>query len=116
MSWRMTRGMTKRAPFLIVVGILAVILAIVCFSMDVGNTSLAYSYGGDAYTGIQNAAAQTANNVLYLAKIARFGFSSVLLVLGLGMIATGSRASVDNADKSIVHEDPTKAQQELPDL
>ncbi len=45
MSWRMTRGMTKRAPFLIVVGILAVILAIVCFSMDVGNTSLAYSYG-----------------------------------------------------------------------
>ena len=108
--------MTKRSSFMIVVGILAIILAIVCFSMDVGNTSLGYSYGGDAYTGIQNASAQTANNIFYLTRIARFGFSSILLVLGLGMIATGSRASVDNADKSIVHEDPTKAQQELPDL
>lgn len=108
--------MTKRSSFMVVVGILAIILAVVCFSMDVGNTSLGYSYGGDAYTGIQNATAQTANNILYLAKIARFGFSSVLLVLGLGMIAAGSRASVDNTDKSIEHEDPKKAQQELPDL
>ena len=108
--------MTKRSSFMVVVGILAIILAVVCFSMDVGNTSLGYSYGGDAYTGIQNATAQTANNILYLAKISRFGFGSVLLVLGLGMIAAGSRASEDNADKIITPEDPKKVQQELPDL
>ena len=108
--------MTKRSPFMIVVGILAIILAIVCFSKDVGNTSLGYSYGGDAYTGIQNAAAQTANNVLYLTRIVRFGFSSVLLVLGLGMVASGARASSDNAAKAIDHVNQEKAQQELPDL
>lgn len=101
---------------MIVVGILAIILAIVCFSKDAGNTSLGYAYGGDAYTGIQNAAAQTANNVFYLAKIVRFGFSSVLLVLGLGMVAVGSRTGVDDADKVITPEDHKKIQQELPDL
>ena len=108
--------MTKRSPFMIVVGILAITLAIVCFSKDVGNISLGYSYGGDAYTGIQNAAAQTANNVFYLAEIVRFGFSSVLLVLGFGMVASGARASVDNADKVIAHENHEKVKQELPDL
>lgn len=108
--------MTKRSPFLIVVGILAIILAFVCFTKDVGNVTVGYSYGGDAYTGIQNAAAQTANNVLYLAEIVRLGFGSVLLILGLGMVAIGARANVDNADKAITPEGPKKVQQELPDL
>lgn len=116
MSWRLNIGMTKRTPFLIVVGILAIILAIVCFCKDVGSASLGYSYGGDAYTGIQNAAAQTANNILHLAEIARFGFSSVLLVLGLGMIVEGSRISVGNADRAIIPEEQEKVKQELPDL
>lgn len=65
--------------------------------MDKGNLESFSTYGGDAYTGIQNAAAQTANNVYYgndilcgLGEILR-GLSDVIaglmIVVGLGMIA-----------------------------
>ena len=46
-------------------------------------------YGGDAFTGIQNAGAQTSENVMELAKIVQFGFGSVLLVAGLGFLGVG---------------------------
>ena len=45
---------------------LSLIFAIVCFGSDTGYWVSSKSYGGDAYTGIQNAAAQTANNINYL--------------------------------------------------
>ena len=53
---------------------------------DVGYWEASISYGGDAYTGIQNAAAQTANNVQDLAEIAAMGFGFLLISLGLFMI------------------------------
>lgn len=71
------------------IGIIAIILAIVCACLNDGYYEANEVYGGDAYTGIQQAAAQTANNVQYLADIARFGFSSVLAVIGLICIAYG---------------------------
>ena len=46
-------------------------------------------YGGDAYTGIQHAAAETGQNVRDLARINRFGFGSILLIGGLALIAFG---------------------------
>ena len=54
-----------------------------CFSKDAGNTAVGYSYGGDDYTGMQNAAVQTANTVLRITEVTRFSFSSVLLIWGL---------------------------------
>ena len=42
--------------FGIVLGILSLVLAFVLFDQSVGYTEGSYSYGGDAYTGIQNAA------------------------------------------------------------
>lgn len=54
------------------IAVLAFIFAIVCFATNSSASNGSYesskSYGGDAYTGIQNAAAQTANNVYYLSK------------------------------------------------
>ena len=55
-----------------IVGIAAIVFAIICFCSspcykDYIFESM-YQYGGDAYTGIQNAAAATANNVNYLGK------------------------------------------------
>ena len=47
------------------------------------------SYGGDAFTGIQNAGAQTSENVKNLAKIVQFGFGSVLLIAGFGFLGIG---------------------------
>ena len=54
------------------IAVLSLVFAIVCFSTDPSVANGSYesskSYGGDAYTGIQNAAAQTANNVYYMNK------------------------------------------------
>jgi hypothetical protein len=69
--------------FGIISGILSVIFGIVMFGMDNGYWESSNSYGGDAYTGIQNAAAQTANNVQCLADIAKNGFGFILIAFGL---------------------------------
>lgn len=78
---------------------LSLIFAIVCFTMDVdyvrGSTESNSSYGGDAYTGIQNAAAQTATNVYYLNKnlsnfaaciVTMGGFFFMVVTLGFGLV------------------------------
>ena len=54
--------------------------------MSTGYTELSERYGGDAYTGIQNAAAQTANNIRYLAEIIQIGLGGILLIAGLLII------------------------------
>jgi hypothetical protein len=46
-------------------------------------------YGGDAYTGIQHAAAETGQNVRALTKLATKGFGSILLVGGLALVVVG---------------------------
>lgn len=67
-------------------GIASVVLGIICFTMDGGVTwSLAF-YGGDAYTGIQNAAAMTASNIYSLISVVKFGLGSILLVAGLAIV------------------------------
>ena len=43
-------------------------------------------YGGDAYTGIQNAAADAANNAASLSKCICEGFSAILLIAGLVLL------------------------------
>ena len=71
----------------IVSGLLSAVLGLITYGMSTGSYESSLSYGGDAYTGIQNAAAQSANNMLYASEIIRFGFGSLLLVLGLFIIA-----------------------------
>lgn len=78
-----------RTALLCVVGAVSIILGIIMFTKDDGAWERSETYGGDAYTGIQNAAAQTANNVQALARIARFGFGSVLTVGGAAMVVCG---------------------------
>ena len=78
-----------RKLILLAAGVLAIILGIVSFGKDAGSYESNLSYGGDAYTGIQNASAQAANNTMYLAEITRFGFGSVLLVGGLVLVSAG---------------------------
>ena len=64
-------------------GLLSIIFGIIVLGMSIGNHELYREYGGDAYTGIQQAAAQTANNVVDLADLIRSGFGFVLIVAGL---------------------------------
>lgn len=56
-------------------GILSVVLSSICFM----NTTPYRYYGGDAFTGIQQATADVANNV-------NFGFGSVLFIFGIYLI------------------------------
>ena len=82
--------MKKAASFLFIgIGVLAIIFGIVSFSKDTGSYEWNHSYGGDAYTGIQNASAQTANNIMYMTEATAFGFGAVLTVAGVAMIAFG---------------------------
>ena len=73
----------------LLIGIVSVILGMVSFSMETGSYELNVSYGGDAYTGIQNAGAQAANNMVYLAEVTSFGFGAVLTVAGVVMMIFG---------------------------
>lgn len=67
-------------------GVLSFIFGLVVMVKDTGIQSYSEIYGGDAYTGIQNAAADTANNVKNLAEICKFGFGAFLIVLGMAII------------------------------
>lgn len=64
-------------------GLVSLFFGIMMYSMPTGYWESSERYGGDAYTGIQNAAAQTANNVQDLAQIAQQGFAFVLMAAGL---------------------------------
>ena len=70
---------------LILIGIVAIVFAILCSEMYAGSYISSYSYGGDAYTGIQNAAADTGNNVraasARIFEIAEYSFILIGLIL-----------------------------------
>lgn len=88
------------AIVLIIVAIASVALGVVEMRKGAGNYSGRYvarqTYGGDAYTGIQNAAADTAFNVQQtndilnsMHKTIAFGFGSILIVIGLALCVFG---------------------------
>ncbi len=78
-----------RSIVLMVIGIVAIGLSIKCYSIDEMNYESKSMYGGDAFTGIQNAAAATSKNVKELSEIVQFGFGSILLVMGLTLVGVG---------------------------
>ena len=73
--------------FGIFVSILVLIAGIVFFFYssfgDIGSTDYNVTYGGDAYTGIQNAASQTVNNVYYLIICISKGIGILTSSIGL---------------------------------
>ena len=70
------------------------LFCLLCFSSEVPSGESNSIYGGDAYTGIQNASASTSRAVVELAKITRFGFGSILLIAGFTLIGIGSTMPV----------------------
>lgn len=89
------------------VGIISIILSIKCFSFDKLDSESRSMYGGDAYTGIQNAAATTSKNVSELASIVQFGFGSLLLINGLTLLAFGLTSPIGKKVKENNGEDVT---------
>lgn len=82
-----------------VIGLISIILGIYCFSMEVGDKVTMQYFGGDAYTGMQQASAHAANNVMALAKVVKMGFGSLLFSVGLGMLALGITISQKSKQK-----------------
>lgn len=69
------------------VGIAFIILGIVSIVWGLGLTytgipSINQTYGGDAYTGIQNASSRTANNINELGNTLCAGLKGILVVMG----------------------------------
>lgn len=79
----------KKKIGLIAVGIISILFAFNVMSMDAGSYESNEYYGGDAYTGIQQASAQAANNVQDLANITKRGFGFILMVMGSTLIVCG---------------------------
>ncbi len=92
----MNKKKNERGLF-IIAGIISIVLAIVCLTLSTGYYESNKEYGGDAYTGIQQAAAQTANNVQDLTAAVKTGFSSLLFVIGLISIAYGKAGQKTDA-------------------
>ena len=80
----------------LIAGAVAIISAFIIFIADKGYYVDYISYGGDAYTGIQNAAARTGSNVNDLAAIVSKGFSAVLLVIGILLVGIGTSIKEEN--------------------
>lgn len=92
---------------LICIAIVAIIVAVFCRDADASlyfSTNRVYkeTYGGDAYTGIQNAAADTANNIATLnsnlnAAIIFFGeiMSNVFGIVGLLLLCIGIAKAIN---------------------
>ncbi len=87
---------------LVAIGIIAIGLSIRCYSIKECDSVEKTIYGGDAYTGIQNAAATTSENIKELTEIVKFGFGSVLLISGLTFLVIGIPTPIqkDNTDNS----------------
>ena len=73
---------------LIVLGVISIIWGLALNYSGISSTDK--SYGGDAYTGIQNAASATANNVEEMGKTICYGFKGILIVIGGVIIIKGA--------------------------
>lgn len=98
-----------------VVGAVSFFLSIVCFTQEVSSGASHSYYGGDAYTGIQNAAADTSKNVVELSKIAKTGFGSILLVAGLAFIGFGLTTPVVKVTETKEEEIPVTTEEVAPE-
>ncbi len=87
-----------------IIGAISIALSVFIFAQTVNknlrtNDLWGHEYGGDAYTGIQNAAASTGRNVAYVADYICYGFSSVLLVAGLVLFVVAIPSKEENAEE-----------------
>lgn len=61
--------MKVKTIFFVLVGLLSMALSIFCFNLEVGDKVSMQYFGGDAYTGMQQASAHAANNILLLGGV-----------------------------------------------
>lgn len=73
-------------------GVLSLVFAVIMkLTYFEGNYVRKETYGGDAYTGMQNASAATANNLLWLHETIYIGFLLTFILVGLYLIFKHSK-------------------------
>ena len=86
---------------ILIAGITCIIFAIIYYTTPpcfyLGAFEYFETYGGDAYTGIQNAAAQTANNIIHLnqsiesaTKIFTLFAAGIFVIIGFLLLVLGT--------------------------
>lgn len=114
-----------RAVLLIIVGAIAIVFGILMITNDIKFVDfpnclshvLEKEYGGDAYTGIQNAAAQTANNIYYLAAEIRIGLGAFFILAGMiTMICAIPKKDKSGVNLNSRFSEQDKYSSELPEL
>lgn len=68
-------------------GLISIYYSFAIKAMSTGRYEYSVTYGGDAYTGIQNAAATTANNVNDIGDLIQTGISGFLLAFGIAVFS-----------------------------
>ncbi len=96
----------------IIIGFISMVFAVRLLLLSGGSSSDYITYGGDAYTGIQQAAAQTANNVLALGEITKYIGFSILMIVGL-ILLVPSAVALHYINKEA--SDSTTAQPDAPE-
>lgn len=91
---------TLRTILLCFIGASSIALGIYCFSFNTGEFIMDNIYGGDAFTGMQNASATAARNLLSMSRIIQFGLSSLLIVGGALIVVLGIPKKNDKGSNS----------------
>lgn len=75
-----------RSILLAIIGVWSIVTGIQFYNKDVSISILPKEYGGDAYTGIQNATAATANAVSFQSEIVAQGIGSIMIFGGMVLV------------------------------
>jgi hypothetical protein len=99
------------------IGVVAIVFSILCLSADeyfsMGSYEANLTYGGDAYTGMQNAAAQAANNIISVNENLETLFMGIQTCFGYALMIVGALV-VCSAVKGIVVKNEEKTASDIP--
>ena len=75
-----------RSALLAILGFLLILCGADVINMNTGHAELPQNYGGDAYTGIQNAEVRTGQLIILQSEIITYGLGSLMIYSGIGCI------------------------------
>jgi hypothetical protein len=98
-----------RSIAFIIIAIVAFIFSSKIDDMNDGGYVSSSVYGGDAYTGIQNASAETGCNVYKGNQIIQKGFKYTFILIGLGFLVVGLTPTLQpkNGEENNIKENTT---------
>lgn len=102
----------KRKIKFSIIGAIGFVLAIICLAQDEGEPANWQFYGGDAFTGIQNASADAANNILALTKMVKTGFATLLFFFSLSSFVYGFFPDTEAKEKTQKESEATTSEED----